>query len=77
MEDETDNWNAQKHWREASRSDHPARWLTECCLTLVRGSSRAHGGAVEALGSTVESGEDVDVGQGSRHDPNGVSGTLY
>ena len=50
---------------EGSQSDDPARLLTECCLTLVRGSSRAHRVAVEALGSPAESGEDVDVGMGS------------
>ena len=46
---------------EGSQSDNPVHLLTECCLTLVRGSSRAHRLYVEALGSAVGSGKDVDV----------------
>ena len=34
---------------KGSQSDNPARLLTECWLTLVRGSSRADRVAVEAL----------------------------
>ena len=46
----------------SSQGNDPARWLKECCLTLVRGSSRAHRVAVEALGSPVEAGKGLDVG---------------
>ena len=50
---------------KGSQSDNPARLLTECCLTLVRGSSRAHRVAAEALDAPAEEGQDVDVGIGS------------
>ena len=49
----------------SSQGNDPARWLTGCCLTLVRGSSRAHREAVEAVERPVESGQDLDVGTGS------------
>jgi hypothetical protein len=47
---------------EDSQSNDPVRWLTECCLTLVRGSSRAHRVAVETPEEPAESDVDADLG---------------
>ena len=49
---------------KGSQRDNPARLLTECWLTLVRVSSRAHRVAVEALESPAESVEGMGIGMG-------------
>jgi|SaaInlV_120m_DNA_3_1039746.scaffolds.fasta_scaffold14194_4 hypothetical protein len=49
---------------KGSQRDNPARLLIECCLKLVRGSSRANRAAEEALEAPAETGEDVHVGRG-------------
>ena len=54
-------WNEQKF----RRSHLISVTMPDIDLSRVRGSSRTHGVALEALDAPAESGEDLDVGMGS------------